>query len=299
LLLIAITGDKPVAPEEPVQYFVVAADGQKYGPAPIDTLNLWSAEGRITAETLLESVSTGLQLPASRILSHLAVPTPLVSTTEQASSAASAAPSQAIQIPMSAAPGDTIIHGRNADTPSTEAPAPSYVPLYGPSTSATSGAVTGSTIPLRPEQWTNTSGTNTDVPPKIASMKWNWGAFGLGWIWLCGMNRVLAGILLLIGFMLFGVILGAVVSAINHHVINSATWAVTGFTYAIGLVIQIYLGKNGNSIAWRYRKFDSVQHFIDVQTKWSMAGIIYYMCSLAYTAISLIGMSLLASILPH
>ncbi len=288
-----------MAPEEPVQYFVVAADGQKYGPAPIDTLNVWSEEGRITAETLLESVSTGLQLPASRILSHLAAPTPVVPTTEQATTAASYASSQPIQIPMSAAPGDKIIHGRNAGTPSTEGPVPSYVPLYGPSTSATSGAVTGSTIPLRSEQWTNTSGTNTDVPPEIASMKWNWGAFGLGWIWLCGMNRVLAGILLFMGLLLLGVILRSIVSALNHNVINSATWAMTGFTNAIGLVIQIYLGKKGNSIAWRYRKFNSVQHFIDVQTKWSMAGIIFYMCSLAITAISLMGMSVLASLVPH
>ncbi len=40
-------------PGSSMKYFVIAADGQRYGPADIPTLNQWIAEGRINAQTLL------------------------------------------------------------------------------------------------------------------------------------------------------------------------------------------------------------------------------------------------------
>ena len=34
-----------------------------------------------------------------------------------------------------------------------------------------------------PEESVNTSGMKTTVPPEIASLKWNWGAFLLSFLW--------------------------------------------------------------------------------------------------------------------
>lgn len=49
------------------KYFVIAADGQKYGPADLATLASWAQEGRIEPETVLESVSDGVSLLASQV----------------------------------------------------------------------------------------------------------------------------------------------------------------------------------------------------------------------------------------
>ncbi|MBX3111955.1 MAG: hypothetical protein KF857_08095 [Fimbriimonadaceae bacterium] len=50
-----------------MQYFVIWPDGQKFGPATVDKLNEWIAEGRINGDTLLESVEGGSQIKASAV----------------------------------------------------------------------------------------------------------------------------------------------------------------------------------------------------------------------------------------
>jgi len=50
-----------------VYYFVVASDGQRYGPADIDTLVLWVGEGRVVASTTLIERGTDRQLRADAI----------------------------------------------------------------------------------------------------------------------------------------------------------------------------------------------------------------------------------------
>jgi hypothetical protein len=48
-------------------YFVVLPDGQKFGPADVNLLNQWVAEGRILSNTMLEEAQTGRQYPASSL----------------------------------------------------------------------------------------------------------------------------------------------------------------------------------------------------------------------------------------
>ncbi|MBS1710031.1 MAG: hypothetical protein JSS65_15070 [Armatimonadetes bacterium] len=72
-----------------MQYFVIWPDGQKFGPATIDVLNGWIAEGRINGDTLLESVVDGSQIKAGAI-PGLAFP-----ATAPASEAPAAAPAAA------------------------------------------------------------------------------------------------------------------------------------------------------------------------------------------------------------
>jgi hypothetical protein len=54
-------------------YYVIAQDGNRYGPADIPTLQQWVREGRIAPNTTLEDEVTGTQIRASLLpeLSHL------------------------------------------------------------------------------------------------------------------------------------------------------------------------------------------------------------------------------------
>ncbi|MBL8087298.1 MAG: hypothetical protein JNM85_04405 [Chthonomonas sp.] len=49
------------------KFFVVMPDGQKYGPAEVDMLTQWAAEGRLTHQSILESADTGQRLPAGSV----------------------------------------------------------------------------------------------------------------------------------------------------------------------------------------------------------------------------------------
>ena len=51
-----------------MNYYVVAEDGQKYGPADVNTLNQWAQEGRLQPTSILEDVTTGARLHASQIV---------------------------------------------------------------------------------------------------------------------------------------------------------------------------------------------------------------------------------------
>ena len=50
-----------------MQYFVVWPDGQKFGPADVSVLNQWATEGRINADTMLESVVDGSRVKAGEV----------------------------------------------------------------------------------------------------------------------------------------------------------------------------------------------------------------------------------------
>ncbi len=270
-----------------IQYLVIAADGQKYGPADMDTLITWCSEGRITEQTLLERLDTGLQLPAIQILPSTAFPhNPAIS-----------APEAPVEM-QSASVGNQAGSDLSVISPA-QPPAPTIAPLYGSSTSTVVETARPVPIAQRGSQWVNTSGTNTEIPPEIAALKWNWGAFGLGWIWLCGMNRVMVGIALWIGFGLFSVTLSTAASLYTHHKLTPITYATSGFILACGLAIQVFLGIKGNSLAWRYRRFESVEHFINVQTFWAIAGIIYFLVSVVVTVLGFVFTSIFASLIPR
>ena len=50
-----------------MEYFVIGADGNKYGPASVQTLQLWIQEGRIGAQSMLEEGATGRRIQASTV----------------------------------------------------------------------------------------------------------------------------------------------------------------------------------------------------------------------------------------
>ena len=89
-----------------------------------------------------------------------------------------------------------------------------------------------------------------DYPPIVG--KWNWGAFGLSWLW--GLFNGLYWPLMVI--------------ALNF---------IPYIGFVLSLCICFILGKWGNGIAWKIakRKGISINGFIDNQKKWNLAGVIF------------------------
>ena len=50
-----------------MKYYVILPDGQRFGPADLQLLNEWAAEGRILPNSMLEQEGTQMRLPASSV----------------------------------------------------------------------------------------------------------------------------------------------------------------------------------------------------------------------------------------
>jgi hypothetical protein len=50
-----------------MNYYVVAPDGQKYGPGDVVMLNQWAQQGRVLPTTVVEDSSTGARFAASQV----------------------------------------------------------------------------------------------------------------------------------------------------------------------------------------------------------------------------------------
>ncbi|CEK15438.1 Protein of unknown function (DUF2628) [Chthonomonas calidirosea] len=211
------------------QYYVLAQDGNRYGPADIPTLQQWIDENRILPTTMLEDASTGQQLPASA-LSELRFPTVMPQ------------PTMPSQPTMEATP-----------------PTPSAGPIYG------RGVQVGYSQPVTAQ---NTSGMRADVPPEIEALKWNWGAFGCGCLWLLFHGLVLAGI----GLFCLNVLLGSMSSVLGN--------VGAGIGWLIGFGISVWLGLNGHKLAWRYNRYESVDDYFRREQVWTILGFIGFALSL-------------------
>jgi hypothetical protein len=77
------------------------------------------------------------------------------------------------------------------------------------------------------------------IPAEIKG--WNWGAFLLGGFWSIG-NRVWIGLLSFIPY--------------------------------IGFWVKIYLGIKGNELAWKNKRWNSIEQFKSAQRKWAIAGLV-------------------------
>ncbi|MHB8637542.1 MAG: hypothetical protein ACYC96_13820 [Fimbriimonadaceae bacterium] len=58
------------------EYFVIGPNGQRFGPAPVATLNQWIQEGRVAPQTLLQDAATGAQVVARALPALNFVPQP-------------------------------------------------------------------------------------------------------------------------------------------------------------------------------------------------------------------------------
>ena len=87
----------------------------------------------------------------------------------------------------------------------------------------------------------NNSGGGSSIVLPDGVKGWSWGAFLLNWIWAIA-NRTWIGLLCFIPY--------------------------------IGFLFSIYLGVMGRELAWRNKRWDSLEHFNRVQRRWSVWGLI-------------------------
>jgi hypothetical protein len=103
-------------------------------------------------------------------------------------------------------------------------------------------------VGLIPEN-TSGQGESATVPEEVKG--WSWAGFVLTWIWGV-FNGVLISLLCLVP--------------------------------AFGIVWAFVLGVKGNEWAWRYKKWDSVEHFKNAQRPWNVAGIVIFAISMVALA---------------
>ncbi len=87
----------------------------------------------------------------------------------------------------------------------------------------------------------NNSGGGRAIALPDGVKGWSWGAFLLNWIW-APFNRTWIGLLALIPY--------------------------------VGFIFCIYLGIKGRELAWRNKRWDSLDHFNSVQRRWSIWGLV-------------------------
>jgi hypothetical protein len=86
---------------------------------------------------------------------------------------------------------------------------------------------------------------------------WNWGAFVLGWIWgVC--NGVPLALLQLIPFA------------------------------PVGIGIAVWLGLQGNELAWKGKRWESVEQFQSTQRKWHRAAMVVLAILAAVVVVSFV-----------
>jgi hypothetical protein len=111
----------------------------------------------------------------------------------------------------------------------------------------------------------NTSGQRADLPPQIAYMRWNWGAFLFTWLW-CFFNGVPVWGVIIIGLALLRLYVDLI--HLEFGVLISLPISVILF------LIHLYLGCNGNQLAWRNRRFvNGYAEFKKVQWIWTQWGV--------------------------
>lgn len=134
-----------------MRYFVIAPDGQKYGPADVPTLNQWIREGRLNPQMMLEG-EDGSRMVATSVagLMFPGAPEPVVQPN-----------------PYAQPPGPAANPYQQPPTGNPYGAAPTANPYDG--------------YYNRGSAYGNMAYDPSQFP------KWNWGAFFFSWIW--GLNH--------------------------------------------------------------------------------------------------------------
>lgn len=90
----------------------------------------------------------------------------------------------------------------------------------------------------------NTSGQGKDAVVPHEIKKWNWGAFIFSWLWGISNNTY------------------------------RALWVLFPF---VGIFMMFALGFKGSEWAWKYKEWESVEHFQLTQRKWAKAAVILFL----------------------
>ena len=91
---------------------------------------------------------------------------------------------------------------------------------------------------VKPTQNNSGQGKGIEIPEEIKG--WSWGGFLLNWIWAIG-NKTWIGLLALIPY--------------------------------VGIIMAFMLGIKGRQWAWENKQWESIDHFLRVQKRWSFWGV--------------------------
>jgi hypothetical protein len=112
-----------------------------------------------------------------------------------------------------------------------------------------------------PTQTTNSSAQDSPALIQKEILRWNWGAFLLGWIWALG-NKL--WIWLPIG-------LAANAISLIPSQNNKTFW----ISQICQILISVVLGIKGSEWAWKSKKWKSIEHFRKTQKTWLTWGIVF------------------------
>jgi hypothetical protein len=90
----------------------------------------------------------------------------------------------------------------------------------------------------------NNSGGGSSIMVPMGIKGWSWGAFLWNWIWAI-FNRTWIGLLAVVPY--------------------------------LGIIMVFYLGFKGRELAWRNKRWESIEHFNRVQRSWSKWGVILFL----------------------
>lgn len=101
--------------------------------------------------------------------------------------------------------------------------------------------------------------------------KFNWGAMLLGWIWGLGNGVYWSLVILAIQ------VISNSLSATNHSLsLEAKRIFFSAIPNLIILAIQVFLGINGNKLAWQSGRFNNAEEFVVIQRKWTKGALIFW-----------------------
>ena len=119
----------------------------------------------------------------------------------------------------------------------------------------------------------NTSGQGKNaIVPKSVANRFNWGAFGFGWIWGIFNKTWITFIYLVINV----IIIISLYSNLNMQI----SWFIIIVCAFLSLAMLIWFGVKGNTWAWQNKRWKNIEHFHKIQRRWAIALLILYLPSI-------------------
>lgn len=126
---------------------------------------------------------------------------------------------------------------------------------------------------------------NKEIPEEIKHF--NWGAFCLTWIWGLFNKTYIA--LFFVLFNILSLVMCKVKPIENYFKYDDlSSLAIIGIFSVISFVFQIWLGINGNELAWKNKKWKDIKQFNNTQRKWAKVGAIIYFLGLVFTLLPIV-----------
>jgi hypothetical protein len=143
----------------------------------------------------------------------------------------------------------------------------------------------------------NTSGQGKNaIVPKSVANRFNWGAFGFGWIWGI-FNKTWITLILLAINLVVNSVFSTIIPQEQLKTNPSLLLQVLPFCLiflVVSFAIQIWFGIKGNTWAWQNKRWRNIEHFHKIQKRWA---IVYGILCLIPFIIIIIGV-ILAFVVP-